>query len=71
MIPQRPHERTNAAELAGIFSGDAGLPLVNRSSVGGTISRKASPAVVLIGAVIRAARSWRSLVFIGCFLSGI
>ncbi|MCA1847480.1 MAG: hypothetical protein LC704_00580, partial [Actinobacteria bacterium] len=24
MTSQRPHERTNAAELAGIFSGDAG-----------------------------------------------
>jgi hypothetical protein len=58
------------AEVAAISSGDAGLPLANKSSVGGMISRKALPPVVLIGAVIRAASSWSSLVFIWYLLSG-
>src|ERR671921_2056494 len=58
------------AEMAAISSGNAGLLLANKSSVGGMISMKALPPVALIGAVILAASSRRSLVFIGCFLSG-
>src|SRR5215208_1566694 len=66
--------RTSSGDLpeaAAISSGAAVLPLANKSSVGGTISRKASPAMVLIGAVIRAASCWRSRVFMGCFLRGV
>jgi hypothetical protein len=59
----------NLSAAAAISSGDAGLFPANRSIVGGTISRKALPAVALIGAVIRAASSWRSLVLIGHLLS--
>src|SRR5215218_7335995 len=58
------------AEMAAISSGDAGLLLANKSSVGGMISRKTLPPVALIGAVIRAASSWSSLVFIWHLLSG-
>jgi hypothetical protein len=50
--------------MVAISSGDAGLLLANKSSVGGMISRKALPPVALIGAVILAASSWSSLVFI-------